>query len=669
MTFEPKKFDQIYTDMMQRSQDQLPGVTDFSVGSVVRTMYESFAYEIAVLYEQMHQVYLSAFVDTATGQQLEQVVAILGIHRGLPDFAEGMVTFERDPGGKAIEIPVGTLVTTEDTEKSPKKAFQTIEVMTVEADQTEATVRVQAVERGDAQAVAAEAITVMPQPIPGIKSVINREPIQFTGKRLESDPELRRRAKNLLLASGRASRTALETALLSLPGVRDVKLQEHFDVERSEGSEDSGGSARLGLVDIFVDGIDFEDAPRVQFLQHQIDRVRAAGVFVCLQPAISLEISAVFRLEVDGSLQPEDLSTLEEQVQQTLTTYINELPMGQPLTFSKLIQRVLSLQLRGLNGLEEFAIALSPPQPAHPDPYQFQDRQIPASGAEEFTVKHLQVATHVHPVPVQISVQTAGGGDTEPPQTVRSRLLSHLQSYFKELEPGQAIPRQRLQEILQTVGGLQADTLEMAVQNWSPLTQVQRDRIVVSPAEQLQLDEDRLFVYQQRLGLTGALRFTPVPGLSSERRQALRQVLSEQLARYLQALPPGAPIDLQVVRQLGQIPDVASLDVTPEDFRLQLGSEEIVRLEKSQIPINEFEKVVLGAALVSDTLVPVEVTLTALSLRLIPPAVPQAENVNLQDASSQAREAARAVRDSLGSLSDFDRAAAIALLNARIPEA
>jgi len=127
MTFEPKKFEEIYTNMVQKSQEKVPTLTDFQVGSVIRTMYESFAYEIGILYEQLNQVYLSAFIDSAEGPQLEMLVALLGIQRGLPDFAEGTVTFQRDLGTDIIEIPVGTLVTTEDSEKSPKKAYTTIE--------------------------------------------------------------------------------------------------------------------------------------------------------------------------------------------------------------------------------------------------------------------------------------------------------------------------------------------------------------------------------------------------------------------------------------------------------------------------------------------------------------------------------------------------------------
>ncbi|MFM6897828.1 MAG: baseplate J/gp47 family protein, partial [Microcystis panniformis] len=276
MTFEPKKFEEIYTNMVQKSQEKVPTLTDFQVGSVIRTMYESFAYEIGILYEQLNQVYLSAFIDSAEGSQLEMLVALLGIQRGLPDFAEGTVTFQRDLGTDIIEIPLGTLVTTEDSEKSPKKAYTTIESQIFPANLKTLDVKIQAVERGEEQVTKEETINIMPLPITGIKSVINKSPIQFTGKKTETDEELRKRAKIALISSGKASNIALENALLSQPSVKEVKLIERFNDPEQ----------KYGLVDIFVDGVDFSNETKVQSLKSQIDKVRAAGVFVRLQSAI-----------------------------------------------------------------------------------------------------------------------------------------------------------------------------------------------------------------------------------------------------------------------------------------------------------------------------------------------------------------------------------------------
>lgn len=224
MAFEPKKFSELYEAMRARTTV----LTDFEVGSVTRTMYESFAYELGLLYQKMQLVYQSAFVDSAEGAHLDQVVAILGIQRSLPDFSVGEVTFLRDKGNADIDIPAGTMVATEDTPEKPKKVYQTLESAKLAQNQTELTVKVQALERGEEQDAPAETIVVMPRPIPGIKSVNNPAPVRLIGRRRETDEELRRRAKNALLSSGKANTAAIENAVLALPGVLDVKVREDF---------------------------------------------------------------------------------------------------------------------------------------------------------------------------------------------------------------------------------------------------------------------------------------------------------------------------------------------------------------------------------------------------------------------------------------------------------
>jgi len=50
---------------------------DLRPGSVTRTLAEAFARELAEVYEQLGEVYDSAFLDTATGDSLELLIAEL----------------------------------------------------------------------------------------------------------------------------------------------------------------------------------------------------------------------------------------------------------------------------------------------------------------------------------------------------------------------------------------------------------------------------------------------------------------------------------------------------------------------------------------------------------------------------------------------------------------
>ena len=58
-----------------------PIQSDHTPGNVTRTLAEATARELTKLYEQLMEVYASAFVDTATGGSLDCVAGIAGVER------------------------------------------------------------------------------------------------------------------------------------------------------------------------------------------------------------------------------------------------------------------------------------------------------------------------------------------------------------------------------------------------------------------------------------------------------------------------------------------------------------------------------------------------------------------------------------------------------------
>ena len=98
--------------------DRLPGgpaplLTDRNPGSVVRTLAECFARELAVLCHQLELVYQGAFVDTAGGRDLDQLAALVGLERRGVTNAYGEVVFRRSsPAPADITVVAGTLVST-----------------------------------------------------------------------------------------------------------------------------------------------------------------------------------------------------------------------------------------------------------------------------------------------------------------------------------------------------------------------------------------------------------------------------------------------------------------------------------------------------------------------------------------------------------------------------
>jgi uncharacterized phage protein gp47/JayE len=440
MAFTKKAFQELYTRLEQEARQRAPELTDYQEGSVVRSLFESFAVEMATLYEQLDLVYRAGYVDTAEGASLDRVVAVLGIKRNEPDFATGEVTFTRDPGFyEVLVIPVGTLVTTveDENQEQPKKAYLTIEEGLLAVGENTVTVKVQADTRGRAMACDANTVVVMPQPVPGIKLVNNNSPIRFLGRDRESDEELRQRAKQALLASGRASHTALENAVLSLPGVRAVRIRE----ERSHP----------GVIWIYVDGLTPRNHSQVQ---QRIDAVRAAGIYVALEAAQPIALTVVLRIAVDVRVKGEERLAVERQVSDAVIGFISRVPMGEPLLFSQLTAEVLAV--KGVVDLEDMRIVAAQPAAApkgHPSAnashpagepsfnlgeapppgppgvtrttYDLMARRIQASLYQRFTAQRVRAATELKELPVDVQVAV-----TLPGHTLAQHLAAHYSSVF-----------------------------------------------------------------------------------------------------------------------------------------------------------------------------------------------------------------------------------------------
>jgi len=82
----------------------VPRLTDRNVGSVTRLLAESFAREYAVLSGQLEAVYEAAFLDTATGRDLDNLAALVGLTRQGATFATGSVVFSRSYGRRSMSV-------------------------------------------------------------------------------------------------------------------------------------------------------------------------------------------------------------------------------------------------------------------------------------------------------------------------------------------------------------------------------------------------------------------------------------------------------------------------------------------------------------------------------------------------------------------------------------
>lgn len=86
------------------------GLTDTNPGSVLRTIVESIGKELDHVFDQMDGVYKSGFIDTAMGDALDHVVALIGMERKPPTRSMGHVTFWRNSDPPDIAISNETIL-------------------------------------------------------------------------------------------------------------------------------------------------------------------------------------------------------------------------------------------------------------------------------------------------------------------------------------------------------------------------------------------------------------------------------------------------------------------------------------------------------------------------------------------------------------------------------
>jgi len=109
--FTVKPLNDIISDLLLNVFNNVDDVTDGNVGGVLRQMLEAVALEISLLYDSLQIIYDGSRVDTATGTDLEQIGALVGVTRKDGTNAQGDVSFIRlTPASVDFTIAANSIV-------------------------------------------------------------------------------------------------------------------------------------------------------------------------------------------------------------------------------------------------------------------------------------------------------------------------------------------------------------------------------------------------------------------------------------------------------------------------------------------------------------------------------------------------------------------------------
>ena len=298
-------------------------VTDLNVGSVVRTLTESIARELATTYEHLRNVYDSAFVETAEGGALDRVVALVGVTRLPAGHPVAGVRFARRPGTPGrLTIPPGTAVV--DAEGS---RYLTNEELTLEPGEEARIVTA----RGESPATPVVAAHALDRPevvLVGVGEVDNPEPARALAA-AESDAELRRRARGALHGVVLGTVDALRFNLLTLDFVKDVTIEEF----------PNGVPGEVAVTVAYA-----EDTPaNREVVSDVIDRVRPAGIRVTDGSATPQRVDATLGLVVAGAVRPPaaEIASISAGAVERVTAVLAATPPGGKVRRAQLVTAVL----------------------------------------------------------------------------------------------------------------------------------------------------------------------------------------------------------------------------------------------------------------------------------------------------------------------------------------
>lgn len=281
-------------------------LTDLNVGSVVRTLLESVAREVAEQYQHVRLVYESAFLGSATGTSLDKVVALVGVTRLPAGHPVATVRFTRAAVALGrITVPAGTPVT-----DAAGTRYLTTAELTLEPGEPARTVTA----RGETARTALVDAGALNRPevlIAGIDAVVNDEPARALAA-AESDEELRRRAGTALHGVVRGTPDALRFAVRSVPGVKDVTLVE-------------------GVGEVVLTVAYEQDTPQVrEAVDRAVELSRPAGIRVRRDAAEPKLLDVRLTLTVGGAVPPTpaEHTGLTTGAVDRVTAYLRSLPPG-----------------------------------------------------------------------------------------------------------------------------------------------------------------------------------------------------------------------------------------------------------------------------------------------------------------------------------------------------
>jgi len=331
---QTKDFQTLVREQVTAIQGGSKTLADLSVGSILRVIVEAYSAVALWLQGMILQLLATTRAATSSGTDLDTWVADYGVTRLPATVASGQVTFSRfTPTAQAV-VSIGVVVQTTDgtqqyavaldSTNSSYSAAQGGYVLT--AGTVSLNLPVKALTPGASGNASANGINTLGQAIPGVDTVANAA--NFTnGADAETDEALRTRFINYIKSLSKATKDAVGNAVTSTQQGLNYTLTEN---------QSHTGTPQLGYFYLVVDdGTGTLTDNLKTTIYNAVDAVRPVtssfGVFA--PDVVTVSVS----MNVTTSAGYDHAQTVVLIIA-ALMTYINALPLGTSLAWSRLAQ-------------------------------------------------------------------------------------------------------------------------------------------------------------------------------------------------------------------------------------------------------------------------------------------------------------------------------------------
>lgn len=312
MKFKPQT--EILTNLIDYTQGITSKLTDFNVGSAVRSIYDATSIEMESLY--------ALTIENINEGIEEGLMSSFGFFVKSPQAAYGKIVVEfNTPVVGSLRVPKGTAFVT--SESGDSNRYLTTVEHVVPGGVTSYTMEVTAEQTGAAGNVSANKINKLSTSLYNVARVYN--PLAFTtGNNGETYEEVRKRFALFIESIGRATKNSIKYGALSVKEISSVYVTERVGLVTVYAADQNGDlSTELG--DKVYDAV---------------EPYRPAGIELRVLPLKKRLVDVNFTIVTDyGKVMTDgDLDDLLTVVQ----GYLNQMPADENLVVNDLIKTIIN---------------------------------------------------------------------------------------------------------------------------------------------------------------------------------------------------------------------------------------------------------------------------------------------------------------------------------------